>query len=199
MDHEPDVQDYIRHGEIFEQGIIRIKGTLYIATLVFRKIESNYENMKALIEDRLRVHMPKSQSHQVEMLKNYKGHLRFRSKLCQFVSTHPDIVKYDEETYRLIKPSEKMMLESELATKEKTKYKTYLEVKVCTKMSDTIWDDCFNLPWEKLEEFFRIFNFKWRLHDLLVKRKMSYRDRFTFFNFFGYCLSIKDTLLQYSP
>ena len=61
--HEPDVQDYVRDGEIFEQGIIRIKGNLFIAILIFKKIESNYENMKALIEDRIRVHAPKSLSH----------------------------------------------------------------------------------------------------------------------------------------
>lgn len=60
---EPDVQDFVRDGDIFEQGIIRIKGNLYIAILVFRKIESNYENMKALIEDRIKVHAPKSLSH----------------------------------------------------------------------------------------------------------------------------------------
>jgi hypothetical protein len=77
-----------------------------------------------------------------------------KSKLCTFVSTHEDVVKYDEEIYRLIKPTEKIMLESEMSTKERTKYKTYLEVKINTKMSDTIWDDSFNLQWERVYEFF---------------------------------------------
>jgi hypothetical protein len=79
------------------------------------------------------------------MQKSYKGHLRLKSKLCAFVSTHDDVVNFDNELYRLIKPTEKIMLESEMSTKERTKYKTYLEVKINTKMSDTIWDDCFNL------------------------------------------------------
>jgi hypothetical protein len=35
---EPDVQDFVRDGDIFEQGIIRIKGNLYIAILVYKKI-----------------------------------------------------------------------------------------------------------------------------------------------------------------
>lgn len=60
---EPGLEDYVRDGEIFEQGIVRIAGTLYMATLCFKKIESNFENMKALIEDRLKIKPPKSLSH----------------------------------------------------------------------------------------------------------------------------------------
>jgi len=120
-----------------------------------------------------------------------------RSKLCDFVSTHKDVVRYDTETYRLIRPTEKLMLESEMSTKYKTKYKTYLEIKICTKMSDTIWDDAFNLPWEKLSEFYLLFDVRWRLHDLLIKKKMSYKERFIFFNFFGMALSIRDTQVQF--
>ena len=120
-----------------------------------------------------------------------------RSKLCDFVSTHKDVIRYDEETYRLIRPTEKLMLESEMSTKQKTKYKTFLEVKVCTKMSDTIWDDSFNLPWEKLHEYFLIMGHTWRLHDLLIKKRMSYKERFMFFNFFGMTLSIRDTVVNF--
>ena len=60
---EPDIQDYVHDGQIFEQGIIRIRGNLYICTLVFKKILSNFENMKSLIEDRIKVHAPKSVTH----------------------------------------------------------------------------------------------------------------------------------------
>lgn len=31
-----------------------------MVTLVFKRIQSNYENMKLLIEDRFKEHMPKS-------------------------------------------------------------------------------------------------------------------------------------------
>ena len=133
------------------------------------------------------------------MLKNYKGHLRLRSKLCEYVSTNNDVLRYDEDVYSDIKPSEKTMLESEMITKQKTRYKTYLEIKVTTKMSDTIWDDSMNMQWEQLEEFFQKFNIKWRLYDLLLKRRLTYKDRFTLFNFMGLCLSIQDTLLVYNP
>ena len=85
------------------------------------------------------------------------------------------------------------MLESEMVTKTRTRYKSYLEIKVCTKMSDTIWDDSFNLPWESIKDFNLKFGINWRLHDLLLKKKMSYRERFTFFNFMGPCLSIDET------
>jgi hypothetical protein len=40
-----------------------------------------------------------------------------KSKLCDFVSSHKDVLKYDAETYRLIRPTEKLMLESEMSTK----------------------------------------------------------------------------------
>lgn len=66
-------------------------------------------------------------------------------------------------------------------------------------MSDSIWDDSFNMVWEKFEEFYAKFGIEWRLHDLLSKRRMSFRDRFTFFNLFGNCISIRDTLVQYHP
>jgi hypothetical protein len=62
-------------------------------------------------------------------------------------------------------------------------------------MADTIWDDSFNLPWERIDEFYKIFGVNWTLHKLIIKKKMSYRDRFIFFNFFGMTLSIRDTLL----
>lgn len=91
------------------------------------------------------------------MLKNYKGHLRMRSKLCDFVSTDKDVVRYDRETYAMIKPQDKTMLESEMVNKTKTRFKTYMELKVNTKMSDVIWDDSINLRWEQLENFFLKF------------------------------------------
>lgn len=167
---EPEVQDYIRDGDIFDQGIIRIRGNLFMATLLFKRIESNYENMKLLMEDRLKEHAPKSQSHQVEMLKNYKGHLRLRSRLCEFVSTDPTVIEFDGKEYGKIAPHEKKVMESEMITKEKTKYKTYMEIKVTTKMSDTIWDDSLNLSWEMIQHFYRKFGIKWRLNDLLLRR-----------------------------
>ena len=89
------------------------------------------------------------------------------------------------------------MLMSEMITKTRTKYKTYLEIKVTTKMSDTIWDDSLNVPWEKIENFYAKFGLKWQLNDILLNRKMNFRDRFTFFNFIGPCLEINNTKLKF--
>ena len=80
-----------------------------------------------------------------------------RSKLCDFVSTDKDVVRYDRETYAMIKPQDKTMLESEMVNKTKTRFKTYMELKVNTKMSDVIWDDSINLRWEQLVNFFLKF------------------------------------------
>jgi hypothetical protein len=82
------------------------------------------------------------------MLKNYKGHLRMRSKPCEFVSESKDVLRYDEDNYTMIKPQHKTSLESEMVSKERTTYKTYLEVKVTSRMSGSIWDDSLNLKWE---------------------------------------------------
>jgi hypothetical protein len=140
----------VRHGEILDQGIIKIEGKLLMATLFYRKIESNFENMRTLIENRLKLHEPKSLSHQVEMLKNYKGHLRMRSKPCEFISTDPSVLRYDLETYSMIKPQERTMIESEMVNKAETRFKSYLELKISTKMSGAIWDDSYNMMWEQL-------------------------------------------------
>ena len=86
-----------------------------------------------------------------------------------------------------------------MSTKQKTRYKTFIEIKICTKMSDTIWDDAFNLPWERIHEFYLVLGQNWRLHDLLIKKRMSYKERFLFFNFFGMTLSIRDTIVHYEP
>lgn len=109
------------------------------------------------------------------------------------------MVKLDEEKAKSVSIQDRLMIESEMATKERTRYKTYMEIKVATKMSDTIWDDSLNMNWERLEKFYKKFGINWRLNDLLLRRKMTYRDRFTFFNFIGHCLSINETLLVYNP
>lgn len=31
------------------------------------------------------------------MLRNYKGHLRLRSKTCEFITTDPNVIRLDEE------------------------------------------------------------------------------------------------------
>ena len=51
--HE-EVEDYLRENEILEQGIILVEESQYIMTLIFRRIESNYENMRAIIDERVR-------------------------------------------------------------------------------------------------------------------------------------------------
>jgi hypothetical protein len=155
--------------------------------------------MRELIEGRMKVQAPKSESHQIEMLRNYKGHLRLRSKTCEFITTDPNVRKLDEEKAKDISIQDRMLVESEMVTKQRTRFKTYLEIKVATKMSDTIWDDSMNMSWETFEKFYRKFGITWRLNDLLLGRKMTFRDRFVFFNFIGHCLSIQDTLLVYNP
>ena len=77
-------------------------------------------------------------------------------------------------------------------TKEKTYYKSYAEIKVCSKISTTNWDDSFNVSWETLAQFFQKFKYKWRPVDLIKRRKFNNKERFLFYNFFNECIYIYD-------
>lgn len=46
---------------------------------------------------------------------------------------------------------EKIDIEQEKFNKQKTMFKSYAEIKVCSKISTTNWDDSFNLTWETLK------------------------------------------------
>ena len=71
-----------------------------------------------------------------------------QARICHFVSKHQDILIYDSSTYSDIEQMEKIDIETEAFTKEITYFKSYGEVKVCSKISTTNWDDSFNLTWE---------------------------------------------------
>ena len=87
---------------------------------------------------------------------------------------------------------ERIDIEQEKFAKKKTVYKSYAEIKVCSKVSTTNWDDAFNLTWETLTEFFLKFQFAWKPLEFLTRRKFNQRERFTFYNFFAYTLYIYD-------
>ena len=72
-----EVEDFLREEEILEQGVVRIEDNNYILTIVFKRIKSNYENMRALMDDRVRRAEREEEAQ------------RMRSRLCEFVSLHP--------------------------------------------------------------------------------------------------------------
>ncbi len=52
---------------------------------------------------------------------------------------------------------EKIDIEQEKFAKKRTIFKSYLEVKICSKINMTNWDDSFNVNWETLSDFFKKF------------------------------------------
>ena len=75
---------------------------------------------------------------------------RMKSRQCEFVSLHPVVSEYDKEYHNDIKELERIDIEQEIINKTKTYFKSYAEIKVCSKISTTNWDDSFNLTWETL-------------------------------------------------
>lgn len=106
-----------------------------------------------------------------------------KSRLCEFISEHHAIIEYDKENHSQIKEMERIDIEQEKFMKQRTLYKSYAEVKVCSKISTTNWDDSFNLRWESLIYFFQKFNIKWKPEEFMKRRKFNNKERFTFYNF----------------
>ena len=85
-----------------------------------------------------------------------------------------------------------MDIQQEIFTKEKTYFLSFAEIKVCSKISTTNWDDSFNITWETLIIFYKKFNIKWNPIDFLKRKKFNDKQRFLFYNFFPKCLFIHD-------
>ncbi|CDW88809.1 UNKNOWN [Stylonychia lemnae] len=184
-----DIEDFVREQEILEQGVLKIENNYYIMTMYFRRIASNYENMRAIIDERVKRFS--NDDDEVDLKEE-----RMKSRQCEFVSEHPYVMQYDLENHNEIKEMERIDIEQEKFTKRKTGYRSYTEIKVCSKISTTNWDDSFNLSWEQLQQFFMKFGFKWSPHNFLNTKRFNQKERFTFFNFFAECLFIYDCRVQ---
>lgn len=57
--------------------------------------------------------------------------------------------------------------------KEVTYFRSYVEIKVTSKISSTGWDDSFNVSWETMIKFFSKFKIKWNPIDFLSRRKFN--------------------------
>ena len=102
-----------------------------------------------------------------------KGNLhnqRMKSRICEFVSYNRKVIDCDNENYNDIEMLEKIDINQEVYTKEKTKFISYAEIKVCSKISTTNWDDSFNIRWELLVEFFMKFDLEWSPINFLKRR-----------------------------
>ena len=87
-----EVEDFIREQEILEQGVVKIESNYYIMTLIFRKIKSNYQNMRILIDERMKKFNGDGDNSDEERAKRLE---RMKSRNCEFVSYHPQVLQYD--------------------------------------------------------------------------------------------------------
>jgi hypothetical protein len=143
--------------------------------------------MKALINNRVELIEKQFDDNEIG-----KPPERMKSRLCDFVSLHQRVLMYDQDHHGDLKESERIDIEQEMFNKEKTYYKTYAEIKVCSKISTTNWDDSFNVSWETLIEFYKKFKHKWDPIDFIKRRKLNNKERFLFYNFFNECIYIYD-------
>jgi len=80
-------------------------------------------------------------------------------------------------------------LKLEMGEKEHSLYRSYAEVKICSKLSTTTWDDSVNVSWESLTKFFNFFGYKeWSPIQFLKRSKFSRVEAFLFYQHFSECL-----------
>ena len=91
--------------QVLEQGIIRFNGLVYMASLVFKRITCNFDNMTIL--DQIREKRYKKQNKRFPLAKKPGENIdleerdiresRFQSKPCVFCSSHLNVVEKDQE------------------------------------------------------------------------------------------------------
>lgn len=76
---------------------------------------------------------------------------------------------------------------------EKTSYCSYAEVKVCPRVSSTLWADSVLVSWENMAEFFAFFGiFKWDPIGFLKRESFNQQESLIFYKFFPECLCLNE-------
>jgi hypothetical protein len=83
---------------------------------------------------------------------------RFLSRPCEILSVNETVKEKDfnlkNEPEDSLKPHftkrQLVFIQKEMVAKEITQYKSFAEIKLCSKLSTTPWDDAINVSWEKL-------------------------------------------------
>ena len=157
---------------LIEQGCVRFDSHIYIATSYFRRIDCNHSNMRSIINARMMKYQANLDDDDPDNKKTIDIYAlmdtravpkRLITRPCQIISDHEDVQKRDELFLsKLTDLNEIVDLRMEQADKERTMYQSYIEVKVCTRLSTTVWDDSVNVSWDSLIKFFAFFgHFNW--------------------------------------
>lgn len=74
-----------------------------------------------------------------------------------------------------------------------TTYSSYAEVKVCPRLSSTLWADSVLVTWELLGQFFDFFGIKnWEPTQFLKQERFNQDEALIFYQFFPECLAINE-------
>lgn len=73
---------------------------------------------------------------------------------------------------------------------EKTIYQSYIEFKVFTRLSNTVWHDAINIPWESLIDYFKFFGHIFDPITFLKQGRFSMKEKFIFYNMISECLTL---------
>ena len=198
-DERTEVESVLPDGTLLEQGSIRFHKSIYVQNLFLRKVGSNIDNMKKLIQQRLdkykKVDEELGRRGAGERVKTYDvmdkpyRHDRLKQKLCDIVSSAPAVAKADAAVeHQPDDPSLMLDIQLEMEGKQRTRHQSYAEIRLFSKLSTTVWDDSVLIPWEALQTFFEFFGLPFDPIDFLKRRRFSKAEAFLFYQHIGDCL-----------
>jgi hypothetical protein len=137
--------------------------------LYFRRITSNVENMRKLIYRRENKYVRQPSLSELEqgrsdnkvavyaIMDKHMKEQRFQSKICDLVSDSLGVLANDADSGGAMTASYALECQVEMQNKERTRFASYVEIKVFSKLSTTTWEDNLVVSWESLSKFFQFF------------------------------------------
>lgn len=72
-----------------------------------------------------------------------------------------------------------------------SRFQSYIEIGLCTRLSATMWADSVIVSWESLTHFFKYFGLtQWDPANMLKRQQFDKAEAFIFYNFFSECLAM---------
>lgn len=84
----------------------------------------------------------------------------------------------------------------ERSRKELTDFISFWEIELMSRDSLSHWRDSLKISWEKLRDYFKIFNIKFNPITFIRSEKFSKQERHIFFNYISSCLKIENSQIE---
>ena len=139
--------------------------------------------------------LAKKPGEQIDLQERDMRESRFQSKPCVFASSHLHVVEKDQEFLQTHKLEGNRLLDLQIYMNDltQTRYSSYIEVKVCPRLSSTLWADSVLVTWEQLGQFFAFFGIKdWEPSNFLKRERFTQDEALIFYHFFTETLSLDE-------